>query len=88
MITKQIIEKSLRFLITSTIHTAGNTELTEEDQDDVINLQFNMLTNMLQPEYALIFVDELLKFSGEIETLDKIKMKETVEEILIKMREI
>lgn len=88
MITQKILEKSLRFLITSTIHVASETELNEEDQNEVINLQFNMLVNMLQPEYALMFIDELLKVSGNIDLVKEIERSEILEEILKRMKEV
>lgn len=88
MITQEIIEKSIRFLITSTIYTVNGTELNEEDQDEVINLQFNMLVNMLQPEYALMFIDELLKFSNNIDLVQEMERNEILEEILKKMKEV
>lgn len=88
MITQKILEKSLRFLITSTIHVASETELNEEDQNEVINLQFNMLVNMLQPEYALMFIDELLKASGNIDLVKEMERSEILEEILKRMKEV
>ena len=88
MITQKILEKSLRFLITSTIRTASETELNEEDQNEIINLQFNMLVNMLQPEYALMFIDELLKISGNIDLVKEMERSEILEEILKRMKEV
>lgn len=87
MITQEMIEKTLRFLITSTVYTAGDTDLDEDGQNEIINLQFNMIVNLLQPEYALIFIDQLLKLSGDIDLAQQLERKEILEEIIQRMKE-
>ena len=81
---EKIIKNSIKFLISSTINSAHRSDV--EDKDQLINMQLNMLVNMLQPEYALIFTEELVKYGKDKRIWKEIEKRELVEQIMREMR--
>jgi hypothetical protein len=59
MTKKQRIKTTLRFLISSLVVNAENVETSDEDKEILLNEVINVLVNTLQPEYALMLLDEL-----------------------------
>jgi len=80
--------KVIRFIISSMIYTLNSTDLSEKEIDDIINLELNTIINILQPEYALVFIEELLIITGNLETFREIENQEVIQEIITKMKDI
>jgi len=75
-------------MITSIVYTLNNSDLPEDEIEGIINIQLNTIVDMLQPEYAIIFIEELLAISGNIDTLQTIEMQEIMNEITTNMKDI
>jgi len=84
--SEKVIKNSIKFLISSTISGAHKSEV--KDKDGLINIQLNMLVNMLQPEYALILTEELVKYSVDEKVWKEIEKEELIEEIKREMKSI
>ena len=83
-LSEKVIKNSIKFLISSTINSAHHSSI--EDKDQLINMQLNMLVNMLQPEYALILTEELVRYGGNKEVWKEIEKKEIIEQIVREMK--
>lgn len=82
----KIYKETSRFLVAAIIQTANSLDMPDEEIEYVVNITFNSLTNMLIPECALIFNEELLKAINRVDLLQQVEKKELMEEIINTMK--
>ena len=75
---KELIFKSLKFIIASIITNANYLEMTTEEKDMVLNMAFNGLVNSLIPEYAEMAVDIILSYSNTYKEIDNKKLMDSI----------
>jgi len=81
----KIARSSIRMLIHSLINTFNQLDLTEEQIELSLNTELNMIMNILMPEYAWVFLEELLNITKNIDLWKRAEVREIATEIIEKM---
>lgn len=81
----KIARSSIRMMIHSLINTFNQLDLPEEEMELALNTELNIMTNILIPEYAWIFLEELLDITKNIDLWKRAEAREITQEIITKM---
>lgn len=79
------VRSSIRMMIHSLINTFNQLDLPEEEIELALNTELNIMTNILMPEYAWMFLEELLDITKNIDLWKKAEAREIAQEIIAKM---
>ncbi len=78
MTKKQRIKTTFKFVISSMVVNTEDIDIPDEDKEVLLNEVINVLVNTLQPEYALMLLDEL---GATAESMRKMDLEITLNEI-------
>ncbi|HRZ86128.1 MAG TPA: hypothetical protein P5277_05115 [Candidatus Paceibacterota bacterium] len=81
----KIARSSIRIMIHSLINTFNQLDLPEEEMELALNTELNIMTNILIPEYAWMFLEELLDITKNIDLWKRAEAREIAQEIITKM---